>query len=327
MRLLVIAIMVLGTNQAHSLAASRTHLTSPRAVSSIGTKTHLNQRVVQNGVNSAGPSGIGPTGQAQPAAMVRETDTVCQTLITAAQMNGIPLGFLTRLIWQESRFHRYAVSPAGAQGVAQFMPATANGVGLADPFDVANAIAKSAELLRDLKGQFGNWGLAAAAYNAGPKRVQEWLASRRSLPAETQAYVRIVTGRTVESWVASEQDSSVPDKVSCPLLVTRLLAKSYASLSVEKPVPVTASPMSGPAWGVQLLGDASQPAVLAAYRHLQTRYPTVLGNRQPLVLRSPVGRLGSWYRVRVAANSLPEAEKLCTSLRARGGSCLVQRNY
>jgi soluble lytic murein transglycosylase-like protein len=53
-------------------------------------------------------------------------------------------------------------------------------------FDATEGINKSAELLRNLRTQFGNWGLAAAAYNAGPKRVQDWLTGRRSLPEETQ---------------------------------------------------------------------------------------------------------------------------------------------
>jgi soluble lytic murein transglycosylase-like protein len=52
-------------------------------------------------------------------------DPVCHTLTTAADANDLPLDFLTRLIWQESRFDPRAVSPAGAQGVAQFMPTTA----------------------------------------------------------------------------------------------------------------------------------------------------------------------------------------------------------
>ena len=108
---------------------------------------------------------------------------MCNTLTTAADANGLPLEFLTRLIWQESRFDPRAVSPAGAQGVAQFMPKTAVWRGLANPFDPIEAITKSAELLRDLimRTQFGNLGLAAAAYNAGPQRVQDWLARRRSL--------------------------------------------------------------------------------------------------------------------------------------------------
>jgi soluble lytic murein transglycosylase-like protein len=88
---------------------------------------------------------------------------VCNLIESAASKYDLPLVFLTRLIWQESRFDVGAVSPAGAQGVAQFMPGTAIQTGLANPFDAIEAIPKSAELLRELKNQFGNLGLAAAA--------------------------------------------------------------------------------------------------------------------------------------------------------------------
>ena len=56
------------------------------------------------------------------------------------------------------------------------MPGTANERGLLDPFNPVQALPKSAEFLSELRDQFGNLGLAAAAYNAGPRRVQEWLA-------------------------------------------------------------------------------------------------------------------------------------------------------
>ena len=67
------------------------------------------------------------------------------------------------------------------------------------PLDLTllQALPKSAEFLGELRDQFGNLGLAAAAYNAGPRRVQEWLAGRGPLPGETRAYVRIITDRSV----------------------------------------------------------------------------------------------------------------------------------
>jgi soluble lytic murein transglycosylase-like protein len=71
----------------------------------------------------------------------------------------------------------------------------------AAPFDPIQAIAKSAQLLHDLRVEFGNLGLAAAAYNAGPGRVRDGLGGRRPLPGETQAYVRLVTGHSAEEWV------------------------------------------------------------------------------------------------------------------------------
>jgi soluble lytic murein transglycosylase-like protein len=140
------------------------------------------------------------TGQS-PAAKPPPTvpvDNICNALAAAATGNDLPINFFTRLIWQESRFNPMAVSRAGAQGVAQFMPTTAKWRGLADPFDPLEAIAQSAKLLRDLRREFGNLGLAAAAYNAGPGRVRDWLAGRRGLPRETDAYVRLITGQPPE---------------------------------------------------------------------------------------------------------------------------------
>jgi soluble lytic murein transglycosylase-like protein len=108
--------------------------------------------------------------------------SVCEVLATAATANDLPVDFFTRLIWQESRFKPDAISPKGAQGIAQFMPMTARSSGLADPFNPLDAIAKSGQLLRELRHEFGNLGLAAAAYNAGSGRVHDWIGGRRSLP-------------------------------------------------------------------------------------------------------------------------------------------------
>jgi Transglycosylase SLT domain len=119
----------------------------------------------------------------------------------AALAHGVPVDYFLKLIRQESGFNANVVSRAGAQGIAQFMPATAAGVGLKDPFDPAQALPKSAELLGALTAHFGNWGLAAAAYNAGPDRVRRWLAGSSRLPAETVVYVRAITGREVMDFV------------------------------------------------------------------------------------------------------------------------------
>src|SRR5258706_618414 len=137
---------------------------------------------------------------AAPSSGAASVARICDAVAAAAGENDLPVDFFARLIWQESRFDPTAVSRAGAQGVAQFMPATANARGLADPFDPIESIAHSAKLLRDLRREFGNLGLAAAAYNAGPGRVRGWLAGRRGLPRETDAYVRLITGQSPEQW-------------------------------------------------------------------------------------------------------------------------------
>ena len=134
----------------------------------------------------------------------RSQREICDTLAKAAQSNNLPVPFFIRLLFQESKFKAGAVSHAGAQGIAQFMPETAADVGLDNPFDPLQAIPAAARLLRDFLDQFGNLGLAAAAYNAGPKRVHRWLKKQSGLPAETRGYVKTITGQPPESWKAAK---------------------------------------------------------------------------------------------------------------------------
>jgi transglycosylase-like protein with SLT domain len=137
----------------------------------------------------------------------RSRAEICDSLTDAAQGNNLPVPFFIRLLFQESGFRPGTVSRAGAEGIAQFMPETAADVGLDNPFDPVQAIAASARLLRDLARQFGNLGLAAAAYNAGPKRIQAWLVKKGNLPAETKDYVKTITGRPAENWMVAEAGS------------------------------------------------------------------------------------------------------------------------
>lgn len=171
----------------------------------------------------------------------RSHDEICDTLAYAAQTNDLPVPFFIRLLFQESGFQAHVVSHAGAEGIAQFMPATAAGMGLDNPFDPLQAIPASARLLRELIGQFGNLGLAAAAYNAGPKRIQDWLAKKGKLPEETQGYVKIVTGKPAETWTvasASGAEMSVPRRAPC-----QQTAALYAwDGAAEIPLPPTRTP-------------------------------------------------------------------------------------
>jgi soluble lytic murein transglycosylase-like protein len=125
---------------------------------------------------------------------------LCNALFTSARDNDLPVQFFANLIWQESRLRNDAVSKKGALGIAQFMPQTAVENGLDDPFDPLQAIPASARFLRELRLQFGNLGLVAAAYNAGARRVAQWLERRNSLPSETRTYVVRVTGLSVDAW-------------------------------------------------------------------------------------------------------------------------------
>ncbi|MBC9878672.1 lytic transglycosylase domain-containing protein [Bradyrhizobium sp. INPA01-394B] len=142
------------------------------------------------------------------------TEQFCRALKEAAEESGIPVPFFARLLWQESRFRSNEVSQAGAQGVAQFMPETAAEVGLDDPFDPMKALPASAKFLRKLRDDFGNLGLAAAAYNAGPGRIQKWLARESELPRETRDYVRIITGTKAEDW--TERADALAIRIDLP---------------------------------------------------------------------------------------------------------------
>jgi hypothetical protein len=109
------------------------------------------------------------------------------TLIDAGSKWHVSAALLAAQLMAESNFNPFAVSPAGAQGIAQFMPATAASFGLADPFDPVEAIDAQAHLMSDLIRQFGSPELALAAYNAGPAPVE----ACSCVPAipETSAYV------------------------------------------------------------------------------------------------------------------------------------------
>jgi hypothetical protein len=86
----------------------------------------------RDGAQSAEPD-ASQTSLAHPPT----ADDICRTLEQAAAENALPVEFFARVIWQESRFNANAVSPKGAEGIAQFMPRTADWHGLADPFDPA----------------------------------------------------------------------------------------------------------------------------------------------------------------------------------------------
>ena len=176
-------------------------------------------------------------------------DKICSLIESSAHTNSLPVNFLTRLIWQESRFRPDVIGGVTkdggrAEGIAQFMPTTAAEHKLIEPFNPVEALPKSAEFLAQLRDQFGNLGLAAAAYNAGPKRVQDYLAGARALPMETRNYVLTITGKPVQAWVkpstqqqngpnAGDVDSE-PLNPNCQELVARLEQEDARAPSVTK---------------------------------------------------------------------------------------------
>src|SRR5215203_1200145 len=186
-------------------------------------------------------SGVNSPGREQRKYSKNE---LCSTVASVAALNNLPLGFFSNLIHQESGFKPHVISPVGAQGIAQFMPRVAASYGLTNPFDPIAALTASGKLLAELVDQFGNLGLAAAAYNAGPKRVQDWLARKRGLPAETRNYVQSITGRGAEHWVlqtGKEIEISFPPRARCPDLIT-----AQAGNELVKTPKLTAKLLSRP---------------------------------------------------------------------------------
>ncbi|HSH63229.1 MAG TPA: lytic transglycosylase domain-containing protein [Methyloceanibacter sp.] len=254
-------------------------------------------------------------------------DIVCPIMQQQAEARGLPPMAFVRLIWRESRFNPRAESHKGAQGIAQFMPGTADERGLDDPFEPKSAIVHSASLLADLRAEFGNFGLAAAAYNAGAERVRSWLAGG-GLPGETRAYVQFVTGRDAEAW--KEPDTELPDTLktagadvleSCRKLAPLVVRAVYES------EPLTASGAWRP-WGAHVSSAFSKSKALAQFARLKARYGPVLSDRDPFVVpqRNLSRGRRSMYTVQVGADSRADASKLCAALRARGGACIVQKN-
>jgi hypothetical protein len=179
-----------------------------------------------------------PADKMVPRAPTRAA--LCRTVAAVAAAHDLPVPFFANLIQQESAFRPYAISPVGAQGIAQFMPATARAYGLHNPFDPVHAISVSAQFLRELLGQFGNLGLAAAAYNAGPGRVMNWVRNRSRLPEETQNYVKSITGRTAIDWARPKKDdeAKLPVHARCPELeIAEARAVGMAMPLVEVALP------------------------------------------------------------------------------------------
>jgi hypothetical protein len=213
------------------------------------------------------------------------------------------------MIWQESRFDAQAVSPKGAEGIAQFMPQTASWHGLSNPFDPIEALRHSAAYLRELLGQFGNLGLAAAAYNAGPGRVSAWLTSHRALPAETRNYVALVTGWTTDEWASSsppeKAETTIPQGVPCTRLANLILAPRRERQRIAAYIP---------RWGIQVAAHLSESTTWANLDRLK-RFGSLIGDREPIVLHKEIPGMGraKRYIVTIADDDRAPLDKLSHS--------------
>jgi hypothetical protein len=144
------------------------------------------------GSSSVGFGARGGDGGATRAVQSFVPPRYAPLIIRAAQRWSVSGQLLAAQLYAESGFNPFARSPAGAEGIAQFMPGTAAAMGLADPFDPEAAINAQAHLMRDLLGRFGSVPLALAAYNAGPGAVSA-CGCVPPIP-ETTAYVARILG-------------------------------------------------------------------------------------------------------------------------------------
>lgn len=249
-------------------------------------------------------------------------ERICALIETHAGKTGLPAAFFARLIWKESRFDASAVSPAGAEGVAQFMPATAKARGLADSFDIEQAIPASAAYLAELKVAYGNLGLAAAAYNAGETRIERWLKNGGFLPLETEAYVLDILGEPAENF----QDRAHGGTIR-PLDAKLGFSEACRKLPVIAASTVAMARIKQKAWGVQVAGNFRRAAAVNQFERVRRNFASVMAGHEPVVsrVRSPIGRRGI-YAVRIGADTRGEADRICAALRSVGGACVVMRN-
>ncbi|HKY87132.1 MAG TPA: lytic transglycosylase domain-containing protein [Pseudorhodoplanes sp.] len=260
-------------------------------------------------------------------------DSICLILESAAAANALPLEFFARVIWQESRFRPDARGPVTrgghrAEGIAQFMPYTADERGLLDPFNPVAALPKAAEFLRELRAEFGNLGLAAAAYNAGPGRVRRVLDGHSNLPAETRHYVQSITGRAFEEWAALGREGG-KDAIAKPTSCLQLAAllKEQPSFFIGELERHVREGNLRP-WGVQLSAGFSRERVLETYARVERAFRSLLEGRDPTIIRTTLRSRGpgGFYQARVGVETRADANKLCRELSAKGAACMVLRN-
>lgn len=250
---------------------------------------------------------------------LRYTHDVCRVIGATATEAGLDPHFFARLIWRESLFDAYAVSHAGALGIAQFIPSTAALRGLEDPFNPAAALQASAHYLRELQDRFGNLGLAAGAYNGGEARIAKFLRRQGGLPGETRDYVIWITGYRAETWRATP-----PQNLDLSLRAGEEFETACVNWArAHKPSREPA----GMPWGMIYAAHADEAQAAQQAQEMRVKFPALLGDApdeiHPKTMPGSGKRL---YTARVETKTRDTAAKICTKLRHAGGGCMVMRN-
>lgn len=249
---------------------------------------------------------------------------VCRAIESFATEHDLPPEYFARLIWRESLFRADAVSPKGAEGIAQFMPATAKLRGLKDSLDVVEALGASSRYLSELRDQFGNLGLAAAAYNAGENRLSDFLRNG-SLPLETRDYVFAITGHPVETW-----RDDPPAKSALPLDPARSFLSACIRLATSRNLrePILVESADWAPWAVQLAANYNPSIASRLMSESMSRLPAPLNSERAVIIRQKRVKPGMRpkYQARIGRNTRKEALELCDAIHKAGVACAVVKN-
>lgn len=266
-------------------------------------------------------------GAASPALCIhRESfnDDLCRAIDHFAKRSELPPDYFARLLWRESLFRPDAVSPKGAEGIAQFMPGTAQARGLDNTFDVIQSLDAAAAYLSALRQRFGNFGLAAAAYNAGEGGLSRFLSTGR-LPLETQDYVFAITGHPAETW-----KTNPPERAAPVLDPARPFLEACVALATSRIIrePVLVGSADWAPWGVQLAGHYNPGIAMRLFARAAARLPPPYNAERALLIRQRGGNFGfrPRYAARIGRENRQEADALCAIVRKAGGACVVFRN-
>ena len=247
---------------------------------------------------------------------------VCTAIERAATHHKLDPHFFARLLWKESLFEPGAISPVGAQGIAQFMPGTAAMVGLDDPFNPAKAIEASARYLKQLSDGFGNLGLAAVAYNGGENRAARFKAQGGNLPWETQDYVQAITGK--DAWVWRDNP---PEALDIRLDKERSFYAACVALASSRKLREFKTKDHAWPWGVIVATHPSQSGVTSQVSRLNRQLRPILGGKRVSYVRRKIsGGPRRVYTAQIGYSSKSEAHAFCSRLRSVGGRCLVLKN-
>ena len=265
-------------------------------------------------------------GRLGPVACIRPNHVafdICQHVESAARRHMLDPGYFARLIWQESRFDPNALSPAGAQGIAQFMPGTAKLRDLKDSYNPAEALERSAHYLGELTRTYGNQGLAAVAYNGGEGRANGFLVGK-GLARETINYVRIITGLNAEDWRDNPpKDHDFRLDKNKPFMPSCLAMAQGRKVSPLGPPPPRWKP-----WGVQVAFGATEKSARIGVTRLRRSCQNIIrtGQMEYIPIPSRVHGRRPYVMARVGHSTRNTADQMCRTLSRAGCVCRVYRS-